>query len=58
MLHYVDTNVNRTNVADGTFIIIIHGFFIGGSNQKIPKSDKRKKNHLVNIDKSFRTCLV
>jgi len=32
--------------------------FIGFSSQKIPKSDKRKKNHLVNINKSFWPCLV
>jgi hypothetical protein len=34
----------------------IHGFFDWISSQKIPKSDRRKKNHLVNLDKSFCTC--
>ncbi len=27
MFHYVDTNVDRTNLVDGAFTIIIHGFF-------------------------------
>jgi hypothetical protein len=30
--------------------------FIGVSILKIPNSDKRKKNHHVNMDKSFCTC--
>ncbi len=33
-------------------------FSIGFSNLKMPKSDKYKKNHLINVDKSFCTCLA
>jgi len=33
-------------------------FSIGFSNKKIPKSDKHKKYHLINVDKSFCTCTM
>jgi hypothetical protein len=36
--------------------IIIHGFSTGLSSKKIPKNDGHKKNHPVNLDKSFWTC--
>jgi hypothetical protein len=28
------------------------------SSKEKPKNDKRKKNHLMNLDKSFCTCLM
>jgi hypothetical protein len=31
-------------------------FFIGFFNKKISKSDKCKKNHPINLDKSFWPC--
>ncbi len=45
-----------TLVVKVEYISKIHGFLLGFLVKKIPKNDKIKKDHPINLDKSIWTC--